>query len=232
MLDWHYRELNGRQNIGIPEYFYRLTSALRERFYASGYFPSHTSGLSRPVRVPLESLPDQLPFEDVALRLTNEVIGGKIEQDGVGKLLFVESSGEKRVLPMTATGVVNLGILALLIERKMLDKGTFLFIDEPESNLHPAWQVEMLRALLDLARGGVNVVMATHSADIMERLRALVSKHPELEELIALNHFSPEGVNVRGEKSFRERAGDILEELTEEFAESYMGKVGLEEEAK
>ena len=216
MLDWHFRGSNGRQNVGVPEYFYRLTSALRERFYASGYFPSHTSGLSRPVRVPLESLPDQLPFEDVALRLTNEVIGGKIEQDGVGKLLFVESSGEKRALPMTATGVVNLGILALLIERKILDKGTFLFIDEPEANLHPAWQVEMIRALLELARGGVNVVLATHSVDIVKYLDVHLQEHPELKELVELNHFTREGV-VGGDKDFGERMDDIMLSLTDPF---------------
>ena len=59
-------------------------------------------------------------------------------------------------------GIANLGILALLIERKVLDKGTFLFIDEPEAHLHPAWQVIMAETLFELAKGGVNVVIATH----------------------------------------------------------------------
>ena len=198
-----YKKLNG-----VPGYFYDLANAMRAKS------------------------PGDVDFPDVLRHLNANVIRGKIAIDESDDLVFHESEGGKYPLSTTATGIANLGVLALLIERKILDKGTFLFIDEPESNLHPAWQVEMLRALLDLARGGVNVVIATHSADIMERLRALVSKYPELEELIALNHFSPEGVNVRGEKSFRQRAGDILEELTEEFAESYMGKVGLEEEAK
>ena len=196
--------INGREQMdGVPKYFYDL-----EELLSGG------------------ELTGDAPFPQVAERIAN-VIGGKVVRDDFGHLKF-EEDGKSFPLSSTAMGVANLGILALLIERKLLDPGAFLFIDEPESNLHPAWQVEMVRALLDLARGGVNVVMATHSADIMERLRALVSKHPELEELIALNHFSPEGVNVRGEKSFRARAGDILEELTEEFAESYMGKVELE----
>ena len=160
-----------------------------------------------------------------ALQRLTEIIGGKIvRHDDSGQLFFHE--GEETVpLSSTASGVVPLGILAMLIERKLVDKGTFLFIDEPESNLHPAWQVEMVRALFALARGGVNVVMATHSADMMERLRALAAKHPGSEEMIALNHFSHDGVNKGGDKSFRERMGDILEELTEEFSESFMENV-------
>ena len=196
---------------GVPRYFYDLANTLQGNFLGKVAFP------------------------DVLKRLTGEQgIGGKIMLDSsVGDMRFYEEKAARAFpLTATATGVTNLGILALLIERKVLTPGTFLFIDEPESNLHPAWQVEMVRALYELARGGVNVVMATHSADMMERLRALVSKYPEAEEIIALNHFSPEGVNVRGEKSFRERAGDILEELTEEFAESYMGRVGMEEETE
>ena len=174
-------------------------------------------------------LTGEVAFPKVVERIV-EAIGGKvIYATDSGKLLFHEGGSKFFPLSSTSTGVANLGFLALLIEKKLVDKGAFLFIDEPESNLHPAWQVEMVRALFDLARGGVNVVMATHSADMMERLRALVAKYPESEEMIALNHFSPDGVNKGGDKNFRERMGDILEELTEEFAESYMGKVGLEE---
>ena len=64
-------------------------------------------------------------------------------------------------MPVTAMGIANLGILALLIERKVLDKGSFIFIDEPEAHLHPAWQVVMAEALFDLSRQGANVVLAS-----------------------------------------------------------------------
>ena len=197
---------NGREEVdGVPKYFHDLEDML-DRGELSG----------------------EAAFPQAAGRIA-EIIGGKIVRDDSGKLFFQEDD-KSFPLPSVAAGVSNLGTLALLIERKLVDKGTFLFIDEPESNLHPAWQVEMVRALFDLARGGVHVVMATHSADMMERLRALVAKHPGSEEMIALNHFSHDGVNMGGDKGFRERMGDILEELTEEFAGSYMGKVGLEKE--
>ena len=161
--------------------------------------------------------------KDEFLRLSKDVVRGKIVISDTGELLFAEAGADElRPLSAISTGVINLGILALLVEKKIVDRNSFLFIDEPEAHLHPGWQVEMLRLLFALAREGVHVVMATHSSDMMERLSALVKKHPGSEEMIALNHFSRDGVNVGGDKEFRKRMGDILKELTEAFSDSYM----------
>ena len=177
----------------IPKYFYDLDELL-QRGELSG----------------------EVAFPEVSRRLTSsEVIGGEVVLSGDRTLHFREA---ERIFPLssTAMGVVNLGLLALLIERKLVDKGTFLFIDEPESNLHPAWQVEMVRALFALARGGVNVVMATHSVDIVKYLEVHAQEHPETKELVALNHFTPEGV-VDGGKDFEEQLAGIMIELTKPF---------------
>ena len=157
-------------------------------------------------------------------RLTKEVVRGKIVlNDTTGELQFMEiGAPEPRSLSIVSTGVANLGFLAMLVERKIVDKNSFLFIDEPEAHLHPGWQVEMTRLLCALAREGVHVVIATHSSDIVERLSAMAKQDPELEKIIALNHFSRDGVNQGGEKEFRKRMGDILEELTKAFSDSYM----------
>ena len=177
---------------GVPKYFHDLVAALRVRYTGEMLFP------------------------DVFRQLTEDAIGGKVVLTEIGELRFAESGGGNYALPTTATGVVNLGILAMLIERKILDKGTFLFIDEPESNLHPAWQVEMIRALFALARGGVNVVVATHSVDIVKYLEVHAKKHPEDKALIALNHFTPGG-KVSGKKELSDQLDDVLIDLTDPF---------------
>ena len=187
-------------SLNIPKYFTDLDRAFNDKY------------------------PGKVAFPELLKRLTVEVLRGKIVIDESGELMFAES-GQTRPfsLPMTATGMVNLGILALLIERKILDKGTFLFIDEPETNLHPQWQVEMIEVLFELAQAGVHVVIATHSSDIMERLAALVKQNPGSKDMVALNHFSADGVK-NGGKDFDEKMGDIIEELTDAFADSYMMK--------
>ena len=158
----------------------------------------------------------EVAFPEVLRWLTEDVMRGKITLAESGELVFNEFGRGAFSLPVTATGVVNLGLLALLIDRKIIDKGTFLFIDEPESNLHPQWHEEMIRALFELARGGVHVVIATHSVNILKWIEVHFKKNSGDKELVALNHFSNEGV-VNGKKEFADKLDDILLELTEPF---------------
>ena len=168
---------NGRTRSDVPGYFRALLAALLKEY----------SG--------------RTPFPEIHRWLTGEVIGGKIVRNDLGELGFAESDGGIYPLSRTAAGVVNLGILALLIERKILDRGSFLFIDEPESNLHPEWQVAMTEALYALARGGVHVVLATHSVDILKRLEIYAKEKDTKDDaanLIAVNHFQRDGTVQNG----------------------------------
>ena len=187
----------GREQLnGVPGYFYDLARALRFEY---------TGGMA---------------FPDVYERLTGkDVMGGKIAISKRGDLLFQEN---ERNFPLhtTAMGVANLGILALLIERKVLDKDALLFIDEPEAHLHPAWQVIMAESLFELARQGVNVVIATHSIDILKWLEVHIKKKPEDERLVALNQFPVKNSEI--DEDFKTKIASIKEELTKPFSDLYL----------
>ena len=181
---------------GIPGYFYDLARALKFKYTGDMAFP------------------------DVYERLTcSDLMGGKIAISETGDLSFQEN-GRSFSLPVTAMGVVNLGILALLIECKVLDERSFLFIDEPEAHLHPAWQVRMAETLFDLSRQGVNVVIATHSSDILQWLEVHVKKNPDDEALIALNQFPANGDKAK--EDFETKIGKIMHALTEPFSNLYL----------
>ena len=150
---------------GVPDYFYDMAVALRRRRIEHPFAGIH------------ESLHD--------------AIGGQILLSEVGDLEF-QQKGKSIPLSLTSAGVANMGMLALLIERGVLERGSFLFIDEPESNLHPAWQVEMAAFLFELARQGVNVVVSTHSMTILKWLEVHVKEKPEDRELVRLNKFPPD----------------------------------------
>ena len=182
---------------GIPGYFYDLASALKSEYTGDIAFPG---------------LYEKLTGKDV--------LGGKIAISGGGDLSFQEN-GRRFSLPITAMGVANLGILALLIEHKVLDEDSFLFIDEPEAHLHPAWQVIMAETLFELAKGGVHVVIATHSADILKWLEVHVKKNPDDENLIALNKFPATGDEAE-DQDFVDKIASIKQELTKPFADLYM----------
>ena len=184
------------QLLGVPDYFYDLCDAMLEKSIGENDFP------------------------DVFEHLTKDVLHGSISlSNDTGELLFNENGRDTCPLSATSIGVANLGMLAMLIERKVLNKEAFLFIDEPESNLHPAWQVEMTKALWKLASGGVRVVIATHSVDILKRLEVYAEEEKEkAKELITINHFQGDGkVEIGGV----EKILDVKKDLSSPYFELY-----------
>ena len=189
-------EGNRERLIGVPGYFYDLARVLKFEYTGDVAFP------------------------DVYKKLTSgDVIGGKITLSESGDLSFLEND-RNFSLPATAMGVANLGILALLIERKVLDENALIFIDEPEAHLHPAWQVVMAEALFELSRQGANVVLATHSVDILKWLEVHVKKNPDDKELIALNRFPVNSSEV--DEDFETKMANIKQELTKPFSNLYL----------
>ena len=83
---------------GVPKYFHDLASALSFQYTGEMAFPSVYDKLTGP-----------------------HILAGKITISEMGNLSFQEN-GRSFSLPATAMGIANLGILALLIERKVLDE--------------------------------------------------------------------------------------------------------------
>ena len=177
---------------GVPDYFYDMAVALRRK------------------RI-------EHPFAEIHKSL-HDAIGGKISLSEAGDLEF-QRNGKSISLSLTSAGVANMGMLALLIERGALERGSFLFIDEPESNLHPAWQVEMAAFLFELARQGVNVVVSTHSMTILKWLEVHVKEKPEDRELVRLNKFPPD---AEWNDDMDAVMAEIKQSLTKPFSDLYI----------
>ena len=177
---------------GVPDYFYDMAVALRRRRIEHPFVGIHKS--------------------------LHDAIGGRISLSEAGDLEF-EKKGKSIPLSLTSAGVANIGMLALLIERGALDRGSFLFIDEPESNLHPAWQVEMAAFLFELARQGVNVVVSTHSMTILKWLEVHVKGKPEDRELVRLNKFPPD---AEWNDDMDAVMAEVKQSLTKPFSDLYI----------
>ena len=177
---------------GVPDYFYDMAVALRRR------------------RI-------EHPFAGIHKSL-HDAIGGQISLSEAGDLEF-QQNDKSIPLSLTSAGVANMGMLALLIERGALERGSFLFIDEPESNLHPAWQVEMAEFLFELARQGVNVVISTHSMTILKWLEVHVKEKPEDRELVRLNKFPPD---AEWNDDVDAVMAEVKQSLTKPFSDLYI----------
>lgn len=85
--------------------------------------------------------------------------------------------GWKDGLPlMNASSMVSELAPVVLYLRHSVAPGNVLIIEEPESHLHPAMQVEFTRQIAILVRAGIRVIVTTHSEWLLEELANIVRR--------------------------------------------------------
>ncbi|RUM59020.1 MAG: hypothetical protein DSY59_05055 [Persephonella sp.] len=152
------------------------------------------------------------------LNFIRNLTNGSITTDDFGNLMFKEEKSKKRFIPLslTAMGITNLSIIEWLLRYDYITRGSVLLIDEPEVHLHPEWQVKLTYVLYKLAKYGVNVIIATHSIDIIKAVEVLLKEDKEAKNYIAVNKMPyTEDFN---KKSLIEKVEESLKELIEPYS--------------
>lgn len=116
---------------------------------------------------------------ELATRIEQNILGGTVhyETSVTGYPVFsYQPYGWKEDMPLmnTSSMVSELAPVALYL-RHVVQPGETLIIEEPESHLHPAMQVEFTRQLAAVVRAGVRVIITTHSEWVLEELANLVN---------------------------------------------------------
>lgn len=186
---------------GVPKHFYDLLDLLNSK-------AKDDSSLN------------ESPFSKSIKR----AIGGDLTISSSGEILFKENGSPRAVnLHSTALGITNLGIISLLLERGVISKGSYLFIDEPEVNLHPSWQKIMVETLFALSKNGINVVMASHSIDMMKCIENIMEEN---ESMVSTGHFginqlTREGDSVSASNNEFKRIAAIKKDLNSSFTDMF-----------
>ena len=158
---------------------------------------------------------DKPEFFELSKKI-QKIINGKLEIDNNKNINFIYKN-KNIPISLTAMGVTNIGIIDMLIRNNSINKGSFLIIDEPEVHLHPEWQVEFVNILYDIAKAGANVIITSHSIDIVKAVE-LLSKNDS--EDIAINKM-PYSKEFQS-KTIKEKIGDILDDLNSPYYRMYM----------
>ena len=151
---------------------HRISELLRER----------TSRYSLPIQDNIDFarelpvLDSKAENEDLQLALEN-IIGGRLEvQDD--EVRFMSSKSDTRSfdipLHLASSSVLEMTHLFFflgLLERR---RGHFLIIDEPESHLDTANQIQFTRLLARLVNSGTKVLITTHSDYIIKEINNLI----------------------------------------------------------
>ena len=118
------------------------------------------------------------PSDDFGTRIEARILSGEIRTDRSNPTYPVFSylpAGWTSPLPlMNASSMVSELAPVVLYLRHVVKPGEVLIIEEPESNLHPAMQVEFMRQLAAVVNSGVRIMLTTHSEWILDELANLV----------------------------------------------------------
>jgi AAA15 family ATPase/GTPase len=107
-------------------------------------------------------------LKDVNKRLET-LFEGQIEQQTDDDFLFKKGNTEFP-MQLTAEGVKKIGILTTLIRNRQLNANSVLFLDEPETTLHPEATRELVEMLMLMAKAGIQIFVATHNYFVLKQM--------------------------------------------------------------
>jgi len=145
---------------------------------------------------------------------TISIMQGSFEKDEKDNIYFYKDD-KKIDLINTATGIKTFGILQVLSQNNWLNKDTVLILDEPEVHLHPKWQLEMAKIIVELVKKGVKIVVNSHSPYIIEALK----RYAEVADIYDKTNFylAEDGYIKQLEDSNAVTLSKIFEKLSEPF---------------
>jgi hypothetical protein len=144
-----------------------------------------------------------------------DVCGGEVEMEKDGNIVF-RRGREVFNMHQTAEGIKKIGILSRLMrngrlapasescvlpaasdfedDRIVPARGSMLFVDEPEVNLHPKAIVLFAEILHEFAQSGIQVYLTTHSYILLKRLEQLAREKKTDYSLLDLRKQDGAGV--------------------------------------
>lgn len=105
------------------------------------------------------------------------IINGRVQMDEESGQWSFRKGNRKFAIGVTAEGVKKIAILDTLLSNRYLDTRSIIFIDEPESALHPKAISEFMDIIVILAQSGIQFFLASHSYFVIKKLFLLSQQH-------------------------------------------------------
>ena len=126
--------------------------------------------LARALGIPAQRGKNSRVFAD-GRRSLDKILGGRAVYDERRKQwYFKQNNNAKFTLGILSEGIKKLAIFDQLLANRYLSPHSIVFIDEPESSLHPKAISDFMELLYMLAKNGMQIFMATHSYFVIKKL--------------------------------------------------------------
>lgn len=105
-----------------------------------------------------------------------DMFDGKVEFDSKTSRWQFKKGNQKFPIGATAEGVKKIAILDTLLGNRYLSKDSVVFIDEPESALHPVAISRLIEIIVSLTASGIQFFIASHSYFVVKALYVAAQK--------------------------------------------------------
>ncbi|KPQ37863.1 MAG: AAA domain [Phormidium sp. OSCR] len=161
---------------------YHLILESRERDRSFGFDDTYLD-LVKALQTPPSRGKNDAQFSSSRKHLS-DIIGGRITYDTQTKSWQFKQGHKKIAIGVTAEGVKKISILDTLLGNRYLDANSVIFIDEPESALHPGAISRLLEIMVMLSQAGLQFFLASHSYFVIKKLSVLAQKNPKMTIMI------------------------------------------------
>lgn len=116
-------------------------------------------------------------FAESRAKLSN-AIGGRIFYDEQKKTwVFLDTENRQIDIFLASEGIKKISVFDALLGNHYLSNKSVIFIDEPESALHPSLVGEFMNIIYSLSQLGIQFFIATHSYFVIKKLYILSQKN-------------------------------------------------------
>ncbi len=167
----------------------------RDRDLSFGFDDTYVDLIRALMQAPITQERNYSQFTSSRSQL-EKMLGGKVEYNSEIQRWLFKKGNQKFPMGVTAEGIKKISIFDTLLGNGYLDENSIIFIDEPESALHPKAISQLLNIIYDLSESGMQFFLASHSYFVVTKLYilaqekgvsipilSLIDKKPEVSEL-------------------------------------------------
>jgi AAA15 family ATPase/GTPase len=156
---------------------HKIIRFIQERYKEFGYDTTYYD-LAQALDWPALPEPNEA-FASSRQKLQEEILKGRIVFNKAKERWEFVSSETQQHYPMgvVAEGIKKIGVLDVLLANDTLTPGSIVFMDEPESALHPEAISQLLAIVHQLSQQGIQFFMATHSYFVIKELYLLAQEN-------------------------------------------------------
>ena len=179
--------------------------ATRDNLFMPGFDDTYLD-LIKAVVIPTSKGRVKEELSDVNSKL-EKLFEGQIEQGKDDDFVFRKGNTEYS-MQLTSEGIKKIGIFSTLIKNRQLNSTSLLFLDEPETTLHPQAARELVEMLMLMAKAGVQIFIATHNYFVLKQMHLSAQKYE-----IATNCYTL--CKEKGSKSVSVSVSDLQQDFPE-----------------